>query len=129
MNLTRKDFELQWFSGTGKGGQHRNKHQNCCRIVHIATGLKTVGQRSRSREENLEDAFKRLAAKLIAAETKQKERRHADEVVRTYHVERGEVIDHATGLRAGVQSVLDGEIEKFLIHQCRENDRPRSGRA
>ena len=49
------DFRIEWFSGTGKGGQHRNKHQNSCRIIHIPTGLKQERQ-GRHREVNLRDA-------------------------------------------------------------------------
>ena len=40
IHLTKKDFKIEWFSGQGAGGQHRNKHQNCCRIVHLESGLK-----------------------------------------------------------------------------------------
>ena len=28
-SVTKKDFSITWFSGTGAGGQYRNKHQNC----------------------------------------------------------------------------------------------------
>ena len=49
------DFKIEWFSGTGKGGQHRNKHQNSCRVIHLPTGLKQERQ-GRHRESNLRDA-------------------------------------------------------------------------
>ena len=128
-SYTRNDFEVQWFSGTGKGGQHRNKHQNCCRIIHLETGLKATGQRSRERSQNLDSAFRVLAAKLIAFNSMPSERRFSDEVVRTYHFERGEVIDNASGLRAAIASVMNGELDKFITHPNREMARPRSGRA
>ena len=51
-SITRKDFEITWFGGSGAGGQHRNKHHNCCRIVHKASGIMSTGQGSRSREQN-----------------------------------------------------------------------------
>lgn len=106
---------MHWFSGTGKGGQYRNKHQNCCRIIHNATGLMTIGQRSREREANLKDAFTRLAAKLLALDEKQAERRHSSKVVRTYHFERGQVLDHSTGLVRAPSKVMDGELDDFLL--------------
>ena len=127
-SYTAKDFEVQWFSGTGKGGQHRNKHQNCCRIIHKETGLKATGQRSRERGANQDAAFRALAAKLIALNQVQEERRSSNDVVRTYHFERGEAIDHASGERARIDSVIDGDIGHFLLHPNREGKRQQSGR-
>jgi peptide chain release factor 1 len=54
--VTRKDFRIDYFSGTGAGGQYRNKHQNCVRLTHNETGIVTTGQEQRSREQNLRDA-------------------------------------------------------------------------
>ena len=128
-SYTKKDFEVQWFSGTGKGGQHRNKHQNCCRIIHIETGLRCNGTSSRERSQNQREAFTRLAQKLIALDMQPKERNFSDEVVRTYHFERGEVIDNSTGIRASISEIMNGDLDKFLLTPDRENERPRSGRA
>ena len=59
-SITKKDFEITYFSGTGKGGQYRNKHQNCVRIKHIATGLIGIGKTERSMEQNKKQAFSNL---------------------------------------------------------------------
>jgi len=59
------DFRIEWFSGTGKGGQHRNKHQNSCRVHHISTGLQEARQ-GRHRESNLRDARAALEERLEA---------------------------------------------------------------
>jgi peptide chain release factor 1 len=59
-SLTKKDFDVQWYSGTGAGGQHRNKHQNCCRIIHKETGVKSTGQSNRDRIANQKEAFQNL---------------------------------------------------------------------
>ena len=58
-----KDFKIEWFSGTGAGGQHRNKHQNSCRIIHIPTGLKQESQ-CRSRQNSQQEAMSRLLWQL-----------------------------------------------------------------
>jgi peptide chain release factor 1 len=48
----KTDFSLEWYSGSGAGGQHRNKHQNCARLTHLPTGLvKTAQHRSRQQSE------------------------------------------------------------------------------
>ena len=60
-SVTKKDFDIQFFSGTGAGGQHRNKHQNCVRMTHPESGVTATGQTSRSREGNLRSAFKAIA--------------------------------------------------------------------
>lgn len=61
-SVTKKDLTVTWFSGTGAGGQHRNKHQNCIRIKHNATGIIKTGQSSRSREANTREAMEGMAA-------------------------------------------------------------------
>lgn len=60
LSLTKKDFEVSYFSGSGGGGQHRNKHQNCVRIRHDPSGAMAVGQDGKSKDQNKKAAFKRL---------------------------------------------------------------------
>ena len=59
-SITKKDLSLTWFSGSGAGGQHRNKHQNCCRIIHGESGAIGTGQGSRSRVANQREALRSL---------------------------------------------------------------------
>lgn len=61
-SLTKKDFEIDWFSGKGAGGQYRNKHQNCCRIRHKESGVIGTGQSHRNRKANQEEAFNNLTS-------------------------------------------------------------------
>ncbi len=97
LHLTKKDFTLEWYSGSGSGGQHRNKHENCCRITHVVSGISAIGTASKSRVTNQKDAFSHLAARLIAHNASPEARRMDGERVRTYHAERNEVLDHASG--------------------------------
>ncbi len=56
-SITKKDFEIKFFSGTGAGGQHRNKHQNCVRMKHTSSNIHATGQSNKSKEANLKEAF------------------------------------------------------------------------
>lgn len=58
--LTKDDFIFSWFSGTGKGGSNRNKHQNCLRLSHPESGSTGIGQDERDRPQNQKIAFQRL---------------------------------------------------------------------
>ena len=60
LTLTKKDFIVTYYSGSGAGGQHRNKHQNCCHIRHDESGVTGLGADSKSRIQNKKTAFKRL---------------------------------------------------------------------
>lgn len=122
LHLTKSDFRLEWFSGTGKGGQHRNKHQNCCRIIHIATGLKAQGTEARDRVTNQRVAFNRLAKLIIAhfyandPEIREKTR----EVIRNYHGVRNEVHDKASGVKKSYSDVVDkGNIDEMIDARAR----------
>ena len=110
LHLTRKDFRLDWFSGKGGGGQHRNKHQNCCRIVHIETGITATGQTERDRPSNQAKAFKELVKRLVAYYTALDEipREISNTVIRNYHAERNEVLDKASGLKRPYKDVVLG---------------------
>jgi peptide chain release factor 1 len=117
LHLTKKDFRVDWFSGSGAGGQHRNKHQNCCRITHIETGLCAQGTESRDRVTNQRNAFNRLVSRIIAHHEQLEENKPeiSNEVIRIYHAERNEVIDKASGLRMEFKDVvLDGDLSEMI---------------
>lgn len=59
-SVTKKDLDIQYFSGTGAGGQFRNKHQNCVRMYHKDSGARVTGQSSRDRKSNLKEAFNNI---------------------------------------------------------------------
>lgn len=59
-SVTKKDLEISYFSGTGAGGQYRNRHKNCVRIKHPDSGVIVTGQEERSLRQNLRNAFNRL---------------------------------------------------------------------
>lgn len=121
LHLTKKDFKLEWFSGTGAGGQHRNKHQNCCRITHIESGLTETGQNSRERSTNQREAFTKLAHKVIKYYANDVQREISEERIRTYHEPRNIVTDHASGHTQEYKTVVgEGNIEEMVEARRKE---------
>ena len=59
-SLTKKDFIVEYYNGTGNGGQNRNKVATACRIYHPASGAMAYCQDERSQKPNRERAFTRL---------------------------------------------------------------------
>lgn len=108
-SYTKKDFKLTWYSGTGAGGQHRNKHQNCCRITHIESGLSENGTANKSRVSNQRDAFNKLAKRVIQWKLLQfeEERIINNDVIRNYNEPRNEVHDKASNLKQPYSKVMD----------------------
>lgn len=60
-SITKKDCKFEYFSGTGAGGQHRNKCQNSVRCKHLPSEAVGVCQEYRSRDKNQKIAFGRMA--------------------------------------------------------------------
>jgi peptide chain release factor 1 len=116
VKITEDQFRYEWFSGTGKGGQHRNKHQNCCRCIHEPTGITANGTGSRSREDNQRNARAVCGARVERHFHKDTERfRATDERVRTYHGVDNRVVDHASGKTDTYQNVvIKGNIEDMV---------------
>ena len=59
-SVTKSDMDISYFSGTGPGGQNRNKCQNSVRMKHRDSGVTATAQRERSREQNLRQAFETI---------------------------------------------------------------------
>jgi len=59
--ITAKDCRWDYYVGSGKGGQHRNKTANCVRCTHIESGAVACSEEGRSQRYNREQAFKKMA--------------------------------------------------------------------
>lgn len=59
-SITKKDLKIDYFSGSGAGGQHRNRHKNCVRIHHSDSGVTVQATEHKSLIQNKTLAFKRL---------------------------------------------------------------------
>lgn len=112
---TKKDFRIDWFSGKGAGGQHRNKHQNCCRMTHIPTGMTATGQSHRERPANQREAFRKIAKRLVAQYRAKAARERFTEVIRTYHEPRNVVKDKASGLEQSYKHVVTNKHLEDMI--------------
>lgn len=115
---TRKDFVLDWYSGSGAGGQHRNKHQNCLRLTHIASGITVTAADGRERPANLRRAFERLRPKLeawVRAQIGETTYPRSHEVVRTYHEADNRVTDHASGAQIAWSELESAKRFGYLI--------------
>jgi peptide chain release factor 1 len=60
-SLTKADFRWDYYRGSGKGGQKRNKTENCCRCTHAPSGAVGRSEEGRSKEQNRKKAFRRMA--------------------------------------------------------------------
>jgi peptide chain release factor 1 len=119
---SKDDFEYRWFSGTGKGGQHRNKHQNCLELTHVPTGTKVSAQ-GRSREANERDCMAAILTKLDemrdgrgAKATNDIRARQIGSGMRgdkrrTYRFQDDGVVDHVTGRNGSCKRFMRGDIE------------------
>ena len=115
-------LRIEWYSGTGAGGQHRNKHQNSCRITHIPSGTVVTAQ-TRSRQSSLAQALQTVQETVdklvktsynssIASDRKQQvgSGMRGDKI-RTYRFQDDVVKDHITDSTASVKKVLAGNFD------------------
>lgn len=67
--------EVEFFRGSGPGGQNRNKRETGVRVTHRPTGLVATATERRSQGENLDVAYARLAARIDEAQRVRRPRR------------------------------------------------------
>lgn len=62
-SITKKDFEIQPYKASGKGGQNRNKRETAIRLIHKESGIMVTCGDEREQHRNLIKAFKNLVNK------------------------------------------------------------------
>jgi len=72
--LNHKDLKIDYYRGSGPGGQHRNTSETGVRITHLPTGMVATATESRSRHMNQQRAMARLEEKLAARMKKRRPR-------------------------------------------------------
>ncbi len=70
-----RDCSVDALRASGPGGQHANKRETGVRLRHGPSGVVVTATERRSRTQNLELAFARLAARLDALQRPRKTRR------------------------------------------------------
>lgn len=116
------DFRVEWYSGTGAGGQHRNKHQNSARMTHLPSGLVQTAQ-CRSRQNSYDEARKALLQTLsslnngnnnqqIALDRKQQvgSGMRGDKI-RSYMFQHDIVQDHNSNKRTTTTRFMKGHVD------------------
>lgn len=116
------DTTIEWFSGTGAVGQHRNKHQNSCRLTHTPTGI-TVTAQCRKRTQSYAQALEQLTERVQLLHTAQYSASTAhlraqqtgtgmrSDKIRTYRFQDDVVKDHQTGRSAKLSKVMKGRFD------------------
>lgn len=124
IEISMDDVDVSWFSGTGPGGQNRNKVQACCRLRHRSTGVTSVAQ-MRSRNLSLSQALEDLRQKVNdlarkhAADTGQQERLsqigsgQRGDKVRTIQFQNDQAVDHRNGRKISALQYMKGHMDRL----------------
>lgn len=117
-----EDFQIEWFSGTGKGGQHRNRHKNSCRVIHTPTGI-TEARQGKERESNKKLAFDAINKRLDELMNSEAHGIQSDikkdqvgsgmrgDKIRTIRFQDNQVKDHRTGKTIQASRFMKGHIK------------------
>ena len=127
VSIPETDLKVEWYSGTGAGGQNRNKVMCSCRIIHVPTGV-TRSSQTRSRITSYDLAYKELvkavsevvkakACSLISSSRKnQVGSGMRGDKIRTYRFQDDRVQDHISEKVASVKKVLNGNFDLLWIN-------------
>ena len=121
------DIKVDTFRASGAGGQHVNKTSSAVRITHIPSGIVISCQNERSQYKNKATALKILKSRLYDISLSEQKSKMKEIVgdkkgiawgnqIRSYVLQPYRLVkDHRTSIESGnVDSVLDGEIDKFI---------------
>jgi len=127
--VRKEDLRIDYYRGSGKGGQKRNKTSSACRITHIPTGIYAQAEDERYQNRNKKLAFKRLVEKLVPLMkkiNKTQEHNISKERIRSYNEPRQQVKDHRTNKDYSYNDILYGNgLEIILEDILKENKKCR----
>lgn len=117
--INMNDFKIITTTGSGPGGQHKNRVQTAVVITHIPTGLQEKCEDTRSQHRNKELAMERLLKRINELKENEIHEKQNDsrkeqitgKAVRTYNYPRNQVIDHRTGKKANLDKVMKGDLD------------------
>lgn len=127
MKFDIRDVDFEPFSGHGPGGQHKNRHKNCCRATHRPTGIVVSATKQRSLQQNKLAAVEELKNRLIGIENArlaaQRRQRYDDQpdasfghAIRTVRMcgnQQG-VVDSRTGATITIGEFRRGHIDPLI---------------
>ncbi|MGD9599717.1 MAG: peptide chain release factor 1 [Steroidobacteraceae bacterium] len=121
------DLRVDTYRSSGAGGQHVNKTDSAIRITHLPSGIVVECQDERSQHKNRARAMALLSARLLAAETEQRNAVEAaarkrqvgsgdrSERIRTYNFPQGRVTDHRVNLTLyRLAELMDGDLDALI---------------
>lgn len=121
-SIKESDIRIEWYSGTGAGGQFRNKTQNSCRLIHVPSGTVATAQ-TRSRQNSYAEALAvlklRVKEQVLSKSNALYSKDRKDQMgsgmrgdkIRTYRFQEDIVKDHNTGKSITCTKALDGYID------------------
>ncbi|GLI38870.1 peptide chain release factor-like protein [Geobacter hydrogenophilus] len=74
IEIREADLKIEYYRGSGPGGQHRNVTETCVRIRHLPTGIVVQACENRSQARNRELALERLRQALARRARRAKKR-------------------------------------------------------
>lgn len=98
-SVTERDCTFDFYRGSGKGGQKRNKTSNCVRCTHNQSGASGKSEEGRSQRKNKEAAF------LKMSQTAEFKNWHRIETSRQ------------TGELARINSSVDKDMKKIKVEE------------
>ena len=119
LEVPDSDLKIDWYSGSGAGGQFRNKHKNSCRLTHIPTGMICTAQ-TRSRENSFREAKAAMLQKLQQIHKQEQynvkstiKRQQVGsgmrgDKIRTIRFQDDQAIDHRTHKRIRAEEYMNG---------------------
>lgn len=116
VRVDRSQLRVEYYRGSGAGGQKRNKTSSACRITYLPTGLQASCEDHREQGRNRSIAFCRLADQLVplmlqATSPNIQVERPSVEMVRDYSWQRSSVRDRRVrGRTWPLGAFMDGKL-------------------